>query len=84
MRPRAGEGAMEERLGLRRSNVSRAGSCSEERGRSWAMLFYIGRNRVKWRGCSIRSIGSESSSTTIAYFDKNLAKIVSIGIVEGV
>ena len=47
MRPRAGEGEEEEWLGLRRSKVLRAGSISEERVRSWAMVFYLGRKRVK-------------------------------------
>jgi len=47
MRPRAGEGEEEEWLGFRRSKVLRAGSISEERVRSWAMIYYLGRKRVK-------------------------------------
>jgi hypothetical protein len=34
-------------LGFRRSKVLRAGSISEERVRSWAMIYYLGRKRVK-------------------------------------
>jgi hypothetical protein len=34
-------------LGLRRSKVLRAGSISEERVRSWAMVLYRGRKRAK-------------------------------------
>jgi hypothetical protein len=34
-------------LGLRRSKVLRAGSISEERVRSWVMIFYLGRKRAK-------------------------------------
>jgi len=41
MRPRAGEGEEEEWLGLRRSKVLRAGSISEERVRSCAMVFIL-------------------------------------------